>query len=103
MYYKKMWEDLKETIGFRYESESEDILRWTYESLLKNINDLEKKYDDYGDMNKYCSECGNKMITRKGKYGKFRGCSNYPKCNHHEYYREFGEIKDNLEDVKRTV
>ncbi|HID0768001.1 TPA: topoisomerase DNA-binding C4 zinc finger domain-containing protein [Clostridium botulinum] len=99
MYYKKMWEELKETIEYVAKNDSNNKIQWTCEALLKNMNDLEKEYDDYGDMNKYCSECGSKMITRKGKYGKFRGCSNYPKCNHHEYYREFGKIKDNSNDV----
>ncbi|MBD5589258.1 topoisomerase DNA-binding C4 zinc finger domain-containing protein [Clostridium botulinum] len=95
MYYKKMWEELKETIEYVAKEDSNNKC----EALLKNMNDLEKKYDDYGDMNKYCSECGSKMITRKGKYGKFRGCSNYPRCNYHEYYKEFGKIKDNSNDV----
>ena len=27
-----------------------------------------------------CPRCGGKLVTRKGKYGEFKGCSNYPKC-----------------------
>ena len=27
-----------------------------------------------------CPRCGGKLIERVGKYGKFYGCSNYPKC-----------------------
>lgn len=27
-----------------------------------------------------CSKCGSKMLIKDGKYGKFYGCSNYPKC-----------------------
>ncbi len=27
-----------------------------------------------------CSRCGGDMIEKNGKYGKFLGCSNYPKC-----------------------
>jgi len=27
-----------------------------------------------------CPQCGGNLIERKGKYGKFFGCSNYPKC-----------------------
>ena len=29
-----------------------------------------------------CPKCGNELIQRKGKYGKFIGCSNYPKCKY---------------------
>jgi DNA topoisomerase-1 len=28
-----------------------------------------------------CDKCGAGMILRVGKFGKFYGCSNYPKCN----------------------
>ena len=31
-----------------------------------------------------CSECGGLMVVRRGKYGKFRGCINYPTCKHTE-------------------
>ncbi len=27
-----------------------------------------------------CPRCGGKLVEREGKYGKFLGCSNYPKC-----------------------
>lgn len=29
-----------------------------------------------------CNKCGNKMSVKKGKYGRFYGCNNYPNCNH---------------------
>lgn len=29
-----------------------------------------------------CPQCGEKMILKKGKYGKFESCSNYPKCKY---------------------
>lgn len=30
--------------------------------------------------NKRCPKCGGNLVERKGKYGKFLGCSNYPRC-----------------------
>lgn len=27
-----------------------------------------------------CPKCGGRLVLRKGKYGSFYGCSNYPKC-----------------------
>ncbi len=27
-----------------------------------------------------CEKCGHKMVIRDGRYGKFLGCSNFPKC-----------------------
>lgn len=28
-----------------------------------------------------CPRCSGKLVERKGKYGKFLGCSNYPRCH----------------------
>ena len=33
------------------------------------------------DPNK-CPKCGGQLVEREGKYGKFLGCSNYPKCKY---------------------
>lgn len=30
--------------------------------------------------NKLCPKCNSKMILRKGRYGKFYGCSKFPYC-----------------------
>lgn len=27
-----------------------------------------------------CPDCNNKLEIKKGKYGEFVGCSNFPKC-----------------------
>lgn len=35
-----------------------------------------------------CPKCGVDLVIRKGKYGKFYGCSNYPRCR---YTRKIGE------------
>ena len=29
-----------------------------------------------------CPECGNPLVVRKGKYGEFTACSNYPECKY---------------------
>ena len=35
------------------------------------------------DPNK-CPKCGGQLVEREGQYGKFIGCSNYPKCRYTE-------------------
>lgn len=40
-----------------------------------------KTEDDFKH-NGFCPKCGEKLIKRKGKYGPFLGCSNYPKCKY---------------------
>ena len=34
-----------------------------------------------GNMFLKCAECGSPMILRNGKYGKFYGCTRFPKCS----------------------
>lgn len=41
-------------------------------------NNLAEKYKKVSD--NICPECGGKLVLRNGKYGQFKGCSNYPKC-----------------------
>ena len=33
-------------------------------------------------MNNVCPKCGGQLIQKKGKYGAFIGCSNYPECRY---------------------
>lgn len=46
-------------------------------NIRSNIKDNEAKED-----NMICPKCGGTLVERNGKYGKFIGCSNYPKCRH---------------------
>ena len=29
---------------------------------------------------RYCPQCGSEALVRDGKYGRFLGCRNYPRC-----------------------
>ncbi len=42
---------------------------------------VEVKEDQYV---KVCPKCGGHLIKKKGKYGTFLGCTNYPTCNYME-------------------
>lgn len=41
-----------------------------------------------GEDKKNCPECGEEMVVREGKYGKFWGCTGYPDCDHTEKYED---------------
>ena len=48
----------------------------------KHISDIKQNVSDRNNkvqMN-VCPRCGGRLVTRKGKYGEFKGCSNFPKC-----------------------
>lgn len=61
-----------------------DILEKFYglfESRVKNaFSDMEKKAPE--ETGEVCPECGSPLVIRKGKYGEFIACSNYPTCKY---------------------
>ncbi len=42
-----------------------------------------------------CVKCNGYMIKRKGKYGEFLGCANYPKCNYSVKIKDENKIYSN--------
>ena len=55
--------------------------RETDKQHVKDIrNAREQKYDAVASGR--CPRCGGTLMLRSGKFGKFYGCSNYPKCNY---------------------
>lgn len=56
-----------------------EFLKAFYSKLSSDINKILPE-----DAERVCPECGNKLVIRRGKYGMFWGCSNYPKCHHIE-------------------
>lgn len=86
--------DLIKTIKkYRYEFISDDIRDKVY-SRLKDLNIRDKKLrkehnnkirtriNDYEFKikNNICPKCGGLLVLREGKYGKFKGCRNFPEC-----------------------
>lgn len=41
-----------------------------------------KKKSNSISSNTNCPKCGGNLVERKGKYGNFQGCSNFPKCRY---------------------
>ena len=44
------------------------------------FSDMEKKSPE--ETGETCPECGNPLVIRKGRYGEFTACSNYPTCKY---------------------
>lgn len=54
-------------------------------SLRKqHVKDIRVKINNDKELenNMICPKCGNELVERNGKYGKFIGCSNYPRCKY---------------------
>lgn len=71
--------DIKELSNIIIQNNIED------KSLRKqHIKDIHVKINNDKELenNMICPKCGNKLVERNGKYGKFIGCSNFPKCRY---------------------
>ena len=66
---KLIWYNLLD--GFY--KEFEPLLSEAFDSMEK------KEAEKTGEV---CPECGSDLVVRKGKYGEFTACSNYPKCKY---------------------
>lgn len=81
---------MKEEINrSRGENITEEQMKKIYEEILKirnteetieqeHIENIHKMKEDIEQG--ICPRCGGRLIERKGQYGIFYGCSNYPKC-----------------------
>lgn len=70
---KRQWVDVLENFYQGFESK----LKEAEASIEKvEIKDEPAGYD--------CSVCGNPMVVKIGRYGKFHACSNFPECRHTE-------------------
>ncbi len=49
----------------------------------KHIKNIQKNIENGKESirKNICPKCGGNLVVRTGKYGKFKGCSNYPKCH----------------------
>jgi len=65
-----------------------------FEPRVKDaFTDMEKKAPEETGEN--CPECGNPLVIRKGRYGAFTACSNYPECKYiKKEEKEIIEIMD---------
>jgi len=66
---------------------SPEQMRNAYNMLLSQEVDISRQehilniYEQKINLERgICPRCGGKLVLRKGKYGEFWGCSNYPKC-----------------------
>lgn len=60
------------------------VLREFYDEFEPSVKEAftkmtKKPPEETGEM---CPNCGNPLVIRKGKYGSFTACSNYPECKY---------------------
>jgi DNA topoisomerase I len=64
------------------------IIKDFYNPFIKNLEEKEKSLDKKDiteeKTDKKCEKCGNDMIIKIGRFGKFFACTNYPECKNTE-------------------
>jgi len=73
------------------EEEWVDLMREFYGPFKTSLEQAEEaipKIDQVEELGRDCPECGNPLLIRWGRYGKFIGCSNFPKCRYTEPWLE---------------
>jgi DNA topoisomerase I len=64
------------------------VLQIFYESFAPQLSEAERTMEkiviEPEKTGEKCPECGEDLIIKFGRYGKFVGCSNYPTCRHTE-------------------
>lgn len=107
----KLQEFFSDIINVEYTANMENDLDKIATNNANNIQvltDFYQKFDPilkqaFGEMEKakpqetgeICPECGSPLVIRKGKYGNFTACSNYPECKYiKKEMKETKEIMD---------
>lgn len=90
------WDELNDVIrSYQRKWLTSDETEKAYEILLAaNIDSPENRASHEENVKKqiakrvetvangFCPRCGGKLVLRNGKYGKFYGCNNYPRCRY---------------------
>lgn len=86
--------NFKEIVDCNYTSNLEKSLDEIAKGKLKDTSFLKSFYNELEEnitkeesnnkINKKCPYCGATLVVRRGKYGSFLACPNYPKCKYTE-------------------
>jgi len=81
-YTAEMEDDLDEIADDKLEYKKVlDDFYLAYEPLLEKAKE-EMEKEEAVPTGEMCPECGSPMVYRKGRFGTFEACSNYPECKH---------------------
>ncbi len=63
-----------------------DVLHNFYDEFTKIAEEASKKMykDEDVPVGRKCPKCGSELVIKKGKFGEFIGCSNFPECDYCE-------------------
>lgn len=54
----------------------------TFRGIAASIRYITRSIERLRHKHGNCPICGGVLLVREGKYGRFLGCSNYPRCRY---------------------
>ncbi len=94
----KLQEFFSDIVNVEYTANMENELDEIADAKIDNIKVMNEFYDAFAPLvekafkemekkepdktGELCPECGSDLVVRKGKYGEFIACSNYPTCKY---------------------
>ncbi|MDD3725859.1 MAG: type I DNA topoisomerase, partial [Candidatus Ratteibacteria bacterium] len=82
-----------------------EILREFYDKYKIMLDNAKERTSEYSEIftrvmvgEIICPECGSPMIIKKGRYGIFLGCSNFPKC---KVTKRIGDVNNSSNRPKK--
>ncbi len=75
------------------------ILKEFYDPFIKKVEEGKKNIKSLKTLKpigEKCPECGGELVIRKGRFGEFISCSNFPKC---KYTRNLEENKEEYQEI----
>ena len=81
-----------------------NIIKAFYQPFHKNIvlkeKELSKEKLTQEKTGEKCPDCGQELVIKLGRFGKFKACSNYPDCKHTEPIGEEKAMQDEASGEK---
>ena len=82
-----IYEGIKSAISKRRQRKLDEITlkhfgNYDFTKLRAEINSINSKYGFAKSYPQECPKCGGVLVFRDGRYGRFLGCNNYPKCKY---------------------
>lgn len=65
-----------------------------HDNIEKKQNELSKEKLTQEKTGESCPDCGNELVIKLGRFGKFKACTNYPECKYTENIGEDKELEE---------
>lgn len=84
----------------------QEVLREFYFPFMRKIDEGKKNIKSqktFTKLNEICPDCGGELAIRKGRYGEFIACLNFPKCKYSRNLKQETQNEEKNEKKLNTI